>query len=163
MERTNKQLSLLFICLGNICRSPAAESIMRKMVGECEAGKNIEIDSAGIGNWHVGQLPDARMRNHALRRGYVLDSHARQFSERDFNHFDYIVVMDEDNYHEISSRARSEEELAKVVRMKDYFLQYKNHTCVPDPYYGGDEDFELALDLIEDGCKGILRELRIKS
>ena len=159
MKEITNRLSLLFICLGNICRSPAAEGVMKKMSNEHEMGNILEIDSAGIGNWHVGQLPDARMREHALRRGYVLDSRARQFSERDLHRFDLIIVMDEENYREISSRTQSTEEKAKIVRMKDYFLQYRDYNCVPDPYYGGAEDFELALDLIEDGCKGILQKL----
>ncbi len=117
------------------------------------------IDSAGIGSWHVGELPDSRMRQHAKKRGYILDSRARQFKDEDFAKFDYIIVMDEENYREISSRAKNEEELGKVLRMRDYFVKFKGQQSVPDPYYGGDEDFELALDLIEDGCDGLLAAL----
>lgn len=147
---------ILFICLGNICRSPAAEGVMKKMATERGAASRFRIDSAGIGGWHVGQLPDERMRRHAKQRGYFLDSRARQFDDNDFRVFDYIIVMDDDNYRELLSRASTDEERKKVVRMADYFMKFKGKKSVPDPYYGGDEDFEWALDLIEDGCNGLL-------
>lgn len=99
------------------------------------------------------------MRQHALKRGYDLNSRARQFKDTDFGRFDYIVVMDEDNYREISSRAKTGEERRKVLRMRDYFVKNKGRGSVPDPYYGGDADFELAIDLIEDGCDGLLLHL----
>lgn len=148
---------ILFICLGNICRSPAADAIMRKLANEAGMGSRIVVDSAGIGPWHVGQLPDRRMREHGRRRGYDISHIARQFdARRDFPTFDYIVVMDEDNYNAVSRQARDDGERRKVIRMADYFTKYKGRTCVPDPYYGGAEDFELALNLIEDGCRGLL-------
>lgn len=152
-------MDLLFICLGNICRSPAAEGVMKAKVKDRPWPEKHNIDSAGIGSWHVGELPDSRMRHHAKKRGYILDSRARQFKDDDFAKFDYIIVMDEENYREISSRAGNEEELGKVLRMRDYFVKFKGQQSVPDPYYGGDEDFEQALDLIEDGCDGLLATL----
>lgn len=157
MNRTTK---LLFICLGNICRSPAANAIMQKYVDEAGLSDKFEIDSAGIGPWHVGQLPDKRMREHGARRGYRIDHIARQFdATKDFDRFDYIVVMDEDNYRNITRQARNDDDRKKVIRMANYFIKYKGRTSVPDPYYGDGEDFELALDLIEDGCKGLLARL----
>ena len=97
------------------------------------------------------------MREHGRRRGYDLNHHARQFDARkDFAYFDLIVVMDEDNYRYITSQAADATARGKVVRMADYFTRHKDATCVPDPYYGGSEDFELALDLIEDGCEGLI-------
>lgn len=157
---------LLFICLGNICRSPAAEGIMRAKVEERWLDDDFFIDSAGIGSWHVGELPDRRMRKHAARRGYDLTMRARQFRSEDFDKFDYIVVMDEENYHDVIERmpyTQNEDDregfLKKVLRMKDYFVRFKGYSSVPDPYYGGDDDFELALDLIEDGCDGLLTHL----
>jgi len=157
MNRTTK---LLFICLGNICRSPAANAIMQKYVDEAGLSDKFEIDSAGIGPWHVGQLPDKRMREHGARRGYRIDHIARQFdATKDFDRFDYIVVMDEDNYRNITLQARNDDDRKKVIRMADYFIKWKGRTSVPDPYYGDGEDFELALDLIEDGCKGLLARL----
>lgn len=157
MNRTTK---LLFICLGNICRSPAANAIMQKYVDEAGLSDKFEIDSAGIGPWHVGQLPDKRMREHGARRGYRIDHIARQFdATKDFDRFDYIIVMDEDNYRNITRQARNDDDRKKVIRMANYFIKYKGRTSVPDPYYGDGEDFELALDLIEDGCKGLLARL----
>lgn len=154
MNRTTK---LLFICLGNICRSPAANAIMQKYVDEAGLSDKFVIDSAGIGAWHVGQLPDKRMREHGARRGYRIDHIARQFdATKDFDRFDYIIVMDEDNYRNITRQARNDDDRKKVIRMANYFIKYKGRTRVPDPYYGDGEDFELALDLIEDGCRGLL-------
>lgn len=160
MEKETR-FALLFVCLGNICRSPAAQAVMQKLVDDAGLSNRFYIDSAGIGDWHVGQLPDKRMRDHARRRGYRLTHHARQIdAESDFCRFDRIVVMDEDNYRQVAGKARSTEEKAKVVRMADYFSRHAGERLVPDPYYGGPEDFELALDLIEDGCRGILAQCR---
>ena len=151
------KMKLLFICLGNICRSPAAEGIMRQMVEERALSNDIIVDSAGIGSWHVGEMPDPRMRKHAARRGYDLSPlRARQFRSDDFQKFDYIIVMDEENYHDVMERGGVYADARKVLRMKDYFIRYKGQQSVPDPYYGGAEGFEQALDLIEDGCEGLL-------
>lgn len=154
------KIKILFICLGNICRSPAANGIMQKMVDERGVTQNFYIDSAGIGNWHVGNLPDARMRRHGQLRGYDFNHHARQFdATSDFNNFDLIVTMDEDNYRTITRMANGDYERKKVVRMTNYLKRIPHATSVPDPYYGGESDFELALDLIEDGCENLLNEL----
>lgn len=150
------KMKLLFICLGNICRSPAAEGIMRQMVEERALSNDIIVDSAGIGSWHVGEMPDPRMRKHAARRGYDLSPlRARQFRSDDFQKFDYIIVMDEENYHDVMERGGVYADARKVLRMKDYFIRYKGQQSVPDPYYGGAEGFERALNLIEDGCEGL--------
>lgn len=104
--QTKDKTNLLFICLGNICRSPAAHAVMQKMVDERGLGDTFEIDSAGIGDWHVGQLPDRRMREHGSRRGYRFDHRARQFDpHEDFARFDHIIVMDEENYRNVTGRA----------------------------------------------------------
>ena len=154
------KIKLLFICLGNICRSPAANAIMQQIVDKAGLTDKFVIDSAGIGPWHVGQLPDKRMRQHGAKHGYKIDHIARQFdAKRDFDNFDYIVVMDDENYKNICRQAHNEYERKKVIRMANYFVKYKGKTSVPDPYYGGDADFELALDLIEDGCNGILNTI----
>ena len=102
---------ILFICLGNICRSPAANAIMQEYVDEAGLSDEFEIDSAGIGPWHVGQLPDKRMRQHGAKRGYKIDHIARQFdASRDFDDFDYIVVMDDENYKNITWQAHDDYE-----------------------------------------------------
>ncbi len=148
---------MLFVCLGNICRSPAAQAVMEQMADRAGLSGQITVDSAGVGSWHVGQLPDARMRRHGARRGYAVDHRARQFEPADFDRFDYIVVMDEDNYRAISAQVRGDADRAKIVRMSSYLPAGERYDSVPDPYYGGDSDFELALDLIETACGRMLQ------
>lgn len=151
--------TILFICLGNICRSPAAEGIMKAMVEKEGLTGEFEIDSAGIGNWHVGQLPDSRMRKCGAAHGYRFDSHARQFQRSDFQRFDTIVVMDHENYRAITSMASTQADKDKVVRMADFLTEHREYTTVPDPYYGDESDFELVITLLEDACQGLLDEL----
>lgn len=153
--------TVLFICLGNICRSPAAEGIMKSLVEKQGMGDEFEIDSAGIGSWHVGQLPDSRMRKCGAEHGYRFDSHARQFQKSDFLHFDTIVVMDNDNYRAITAQASTEADRKKVVCMADYLTAHREYTTVPDPYYGDYSDFELVIELLEDACQGLLDTLLI--
>lgn len=150
---------VLFICLGNICRSPAAEGIMKALVERRGLGEEFEIESAGIGHWHVGQLPDARMRKCGAEHGYRFDSRARQFQRADFKRFDTIVVMDQDNYRAVTSMASTEAERRKVARMADYLASHPGFTTVPDPYYGTYADFELVIELLEDACQGLLDAL----
>lgn len=158
------KISILFVCLGNICRSPAAHGVMQHLVDSRGLSHRFFIDSAGVGNWHVGELPDSRMRRHGQRRGYVFDHHARQFSAaHDFDAFDYIVTMDEENHRNISDMARSEADRRKVTRMADFLRNHPGALSVPDPYYGGEADFDLALDLIEDGCSHLLTHLTCTS
>ena len=150
---------LLFICLGNICRSPAAEGVMKAKVHAAKLDAKFFIDSAGIGDWHVGQLPDSRMRERGARRGYRLDSLARQIRQSDFEDFDLLLVMDRENYRIITSKAPDEESRKKVRMLTDYLQEHKNTDIVPDPYYGDLSDFDYALDLIEDACDGLLEQL----
>ena len=159
IQNEKKETRILFVCLGNICRSPAAEEILRVKAHELQLQRTVEIDSAGIGAWHIGELPDKRMRTHAARRGYTLSSRARQFSHEDFARFDYIVVMDESNYKDITNQATSEDEVSEVKRMSEFFIRFKGRDYVPDPYYGTDGTFETAIDMIEDGCDGIINNL----
>lgn len=151
--------TVLFICLGNICRSPAAEGIMKSLVEKAGLSDEFEIDSAGIGSWHVGQLPDSRMRKCGAEHGYRFDSHARQFQRSDFQRFDTIVAMDNENYRAITSMASSQADKDKVVRMADFLTSHREYTTVPDPYYGDYSDFELVITLLEDACQGLLDEL----
>ena len=148
--------TVLFICLGNICRSPAAEGIMKGLVEKAGLSDEFEIDSAGIGNWHVGQLPDSRMRKCGTEHGYRFDSRARQFQRSDFQRFDTIVVMDNENYRAITSMASSQADKDKVVRMADFLTSHRGYNTVPDPYYGDYSDFELVITLLEDACLGLL-------
>ena len=157
MKTSDKTLHrLLFICLGNICRSPAAEGVMRAKVHAAHMDDEFVIDSAGIGDWHVGQLPDRRMRERGALRGYRFDSHARQIRQSDFDDFDLLLVMDSDNYRIVTSKAPTEEARQKVRMLTDYLPEGSKATVVPDPYYGDLSDFDYALDLIEEACDGLL-------
>ena len=151
---------LLFICLGNICRSPAAEGVMKALAEAAGRSNDFIIDSAGIGNWHVGQLPDPRMRRRGAVRGYRFDSHARQIRQADFDDFDLLLVMDATNYSTVSGMAATSEERRKVVMLTDFLTRHPGVKAVPDPYYGDESDFDDALDLIEDACRGLLDRLR---
>lgn len=156
--RRNKT-TLLFICLGNICRSPAAEGVMRRLVEDAGVADRFVIDSAGIGDWHVGQLPDRRMRACGARRGYDFSSHARQLCRDDFARFDLLLVMDGDNLRAVRSLAPTAEAGRRVRMLIGYAEEHAGATCIPDPYYGSTADFEHALDLIEDACRGLLAHL----
>ena len=157
--KTSQPTSLLFVCLGNICRSPAAEGIMQHIVDAANLSDKFRIDSAGIGPWHVGNLPDPRMRSHGADHGYDFSTRARQICYDDFSRFDYILVMDRENYHELMSMARTEQDREKVHMMADFATHHPGHTVVPDPYYGGDRGFELVIELLEDACQGLLEHI----
>lgn len=120
---------------------------------------DVQVDSAGIGSWHEGQLPDRRMRSHGARRGYDISSIARQVRPGDFARFDYIFGMDHENMADLRRLARTDAERAKVMCAADFMTRHPQYDTVPDPYYGGDGDFEQALDLIEDACDGIIDRL----
>ncbi len=147
---------LLFVCLGNICRSPAAEGIFNHLVQVSQLQHRFVASSAGIGNWHVGDLPDHRMRSHGSRHGYQFDSRACQFSSSDFDRFDLIIAMDEQNARDIRSKARSPYDIPKILLMADFLKHHPMHRSIPDPYYGSDEQFELVIELLEDACQGLL-------
>lgn len=149
---------ILFVCLGNICRSSSAEEIMRQMVAQAGLAHEIEVDSAGILSYHQGELPDSRMRMHAARRGYQLTHRSRPVTTSDFYDFDLIVGMDDRNIDDLRQRAPGLEEERKIVRMTDY-CRTKVADHVPDPYYGGASGFENVLDILEDACAGLLSHL----
>ena len=153
---------ILFVCLGNICRSPAADGILKAQVRERGLNHLFEIDSCGIGSWHIGQLPDSRMRRHGQDHGYRFDHRARQISKDDFTRFDRIIVMDNDNYRAVSSLAPDKSYLDKVEMIARYLRHHKGQTTVPDPYYGNDRDFEFVIELLEDACEGIIDDILTK-
>ena len=144
--------------MGNICRSPAAEGIMKQKVREQGLEHSFYIDSAGMHGWHEGELPDSRMRTHASRRGYALTSRSRPIKYDDFEKFDLIIGMDDSNIQDLNRMAPNRESRRKICRMTDFCRTHKAD-CVPDPYYGGASGFELVLDLLEDACDGLLEKM----
>lgn len=149
---------VLFVCLGNICRSPAADGVMHSIVAR-HNDTRWEIDSAGTGGWHVGDLPDKRMRVHAQRRGLTLNHICRQVRESDFDNFDLIVAMDDSNYSDLRQLAPTTDAADKIVKMIQFVGMTTRHDCIPDPYYDGAEGFELVLDLLEDACENLYQRL----
>ncbi|HTJ79484.1 MAG TPA: low molecular weight protein-tyrosine-phosphatase [Rariglobus sp.] len=150
---------ILFVCMGNICRSPAGEGVMRALVEKAGLSGHVEIASAGTIGLHAGELPDARMRAAAARRGYELKSRARQVASTDLDHFDLILTMDENNRRNVLALAESDDQRTRVRRFVDFCSQHQALE-VPDPYYGGEEGFDEVLDLLEDGCQGVLDTVR---
>ena len=155
---------LLFVCLGNICRSPAAEGMFLHLAAQEGLEDQFLVDSAGTGGWHAGNLPDRRMRAAAERRGIHLPSRARQIQPADLTSFDRILTMDADNLQAVRSLAATglpggRQQLAIIEPMTSHCLRFSDAE-VPDPYYGGEAGFGHVLDLLEDACSGLLATLR---
>lgn len=151
---------VLFVCLGNICRSPSAEAVFNAVVKKYGLESEISCDSAGTAAYHEGEPADYRMKQFARKRGYELTSISRPFNPRlDFDRFDYIVGMDRMNVSDLKSMARNESDKKKVSLMTGYCTHSK-YDSVPDPYYGGASGFELVLDILEDACDGLLRHIQ---
>ena len=159
MTDINNKYKVLFVCLGNICRSPAAQGIFEHYVREGGLQDRIEADSAGTYSGHRGELPDRRMRTAALYRGFALTHKARPVSGLDFLDFDLIVAMDDQNYEDLMHLAPSVEATHKIRKMAGFLKDHKM-TYIPDPYYMGVEGFSLVLDLLEDGCRNLLESIR---
>jgi protein-tyrosine phosphatase len=150
---------LLFVCLGNICRSPAAENIMNHLIETAGFSDKITCDSAGTASYHVGSLPDGRMSQAALQKlDITMRGRARQFEKSDFQDFDLILAMDKDNYANILAVDKKSEYRQKVKLMCD-FCSYHTLKEVPDPYYGGSEGFNQVIDLLTDACEGLLKHI----
>ena len=148
--------SVLFVCMGNICRSPAAEGVFRELVSNAGRSAEFEIDSAGTIGYHAGHRADERMRLAAKERGFRLESLARRIEYADFYRFDMIVTMDDDNFRDVS--AMNPGSGTDVVRMCDY-CEIHEVDEVPDPYYGGDAGFHHVLDILEDACANLLKRI----
>lgn len=151
-------IRILFVCLGNICRSPSAEGVFRSVAARHGLLDSLEIDSCGTGSWHVGKQPDLRASEAALRRGVdVSGLRARQITAQDLDHFDYVLVMDRQNLADVRDIWRQ-----NGGTEPELFLGYSKtgHDEVPDPYYGGDDGFEHVLDLIEDASEGLVAAIR---
>lgn len=149
---------ILFVCLGNICRSPAAEGVMKQIVARAGVSDCYEIDSAGTYGGHAGEGADARMQRAASKRGYRLTSRSRRIRTDDFDRFDRIIVMDDSNYDAVHRLAPDRDRAQKIYRMVE-FCRTGHATHVPDPYYEGAAGFEIVLDLLEDACTGLFEQL----
>ena len=157
-KEIKKPVKILFVCLGNICRSPAAEGVFKHMLRQRGITDRFEVDSAGTYGGHAGELPDPRMRSHAARRGYLLEHRSRPVRPDDFEKFDLILGMDDRNIDALKEKAPDVETERKIGRMTDY-CRVKVVDYVPDPYYGGAQGFENVLDILEDACGGLLDSL----
>lgn len=156
---TGKPKKLLFVCLGNICRSPAAEGVMSHLIERKGLGGRIICDSAGTYGGHAGERADGRMRRAAAARGYDLQSISRQLRAEDFDEADIILAMDDRNYEKVHRLAPDTEAAQKIFRMTDFCRRFPEATHIPDPYYEGAEGFEKVLDLLEDACSGLLEAI----
>lgn len=150
---------ILFVCLGNICRSSAAEEIMRQKIRKAGVEDSFFVDSAGLISYHQGEMADPRMRMHAKRRGYDITHLSRPVKQQDFYDFDLIVGMDASNIDRLHCLCPTVEDESKIVMMTDYCME-KVADHVPDPYYGGASGFENVLDILEDACEGLLKKLK---
>jgi len=155
-----KKISVLFVCLGNICRSPAAEAIFISLLEKKRLSDHFIVDSAGTGSWHIGKNADSRMRIAAERRDINILSKARQITSKDFEEFNYILAMDDSNYRNIQEfkKITPSTDFASIKKIQD-FRSVFNEQEVPDPYFGGDEGFDYVLDILEDSVKGFLESI----
>ncbi|MCQ2973271.1 MAG: low molecular weight phosphotyrosine protein phosphatase [Bacteroidales bacterium] len=154
----NKEYKILFVCLGNICRSPIGECVMQKKA-EKNGLTNIKVDSAGLISYHTGEQPDSRMISAGAKKGYFLNHRARKISEQDFYDFDLIIGMDKENVIKLKNICPSPNLRNKIRPASDYFTYENGFDCVPDPYYGSQKDFYKVIELVEDVCDGIIKEL----
>lgn len=150
---------ILFVCMGNICRSPAAEGVMKSLVNKNGMKDKIYVDSAGTIDYHAGETPDPRMIEAASERGYELNHRARQITKSDLENFDYIITMDDQIHRSVQRLDTQKKYQHKIFKMTDFLTEMKADE-IPDPYYGSKEDFEYSLDLIEDAAKGLLKHIQ---
>ncbi len=160
MAMAQQPFKILFVCLGNICRSAAAEAVMKSVLEE-NGDKRFFVDSAGLLSYHQGEPADARMRYFAAQKGYDVTSISRPVKADDFEKFDIIVGMDDTNVDELKERAATLEQVQKIHQMTEFAI-HSEATYVPDPYYGGNEGFERVMDILEDTCKGLYNYLTEK-
>jgi protein-tyrosine phosphatase len=158
--KNGKPIAVSFVCMGNICRSPTAETVMRHLVRDAGLEAKITVDSAGTGDWHVGEERDRRTRAVAARRGMPITGPARQFSRSDFERFDLVLALDEDNQRTLERMAPNDAARAKIRLLRSFAPGAAPDAEVPDPYYGGPEGFEHVFDLCLEACRGLLDHLR---
>jgi protein-tyrosine phosphatase len=153
-------MRILFVCLGNICRSPAAEGIFNHLIVEKGLEKVVRCDSAGIVGYHEGDGAYPKMKSIARKRGYELASISRPVrAEKDFENFDLIIGMDDQNIADLIRMAPDLKAKAKIHKMTEYCTRHRM-SIVPDPYYGETKDYELVIDLLEDACEGLIEKIK---
>lgn len=156
----SKKTSVLFVCLGNICRSPTGEAILKKIVEEKGLNDSFHIESAGTGNYHIGERPDPRTRHHGEKRGLKFESLAQQFNpQQHFDFYDYILCMDQSNVQNVRQKDPSQKYHNKIIPIMS-FVPESGYSIVPDPYTGGPQDFELVIDLLEVACLKFLEQIK---
>jgi len=155
-----KPVRLSFVCLGNICRSPTAEAVMRHLIKQEGLQQKIVLDSAGLGDWHLGEARDSRSQAVGKRRGIPLEGVARQFQGPDFARFDYVLAMDRQNRDGLLKLAPDAEARAKVRLLRSFDPASPPDAEVPDPYYGGPQGFDQVFDICQAACEGLLAQLR---
>jgi len=158
MKRNDGPTRVLFVCLGNICRSPLAENVFRHLVEDAGLEDDFEIDSAGTGSWHVGERPDSRAVAAARARGIEVRGRARQVTPEDLSTFDYVLAMDRDNLRDLDHMARGGETTARIELFRAYDPD-RDGDDVPDPYYGGPTGFEDVLEIVSRSCRRLLADL----
>lgn len=151
---------ILFVCLGNICRSPAAEAMLKMLLERNGISEDIIVDSAGTYGGHSGERSDPRMRSAAAARGIEMTHRARQVREADFEKFDMVIAMDDNNYEALFRLAPDRAAQQKIFRFREFLRHNPDWSYIPDPYYEGHEGFELVLDLLEDGCATLVERLQ---
>lgn len=152
---------ILFVCLGNICRSPAADGIFSGLIRKHSLAEALACDSCGTGDWHIGDLPDSRMRAAGTRRGYNFTHRARQLCSDDYRNFDWLIAMDTQNRRDILARAPKHFDGSKVKIFTEFCSEkFSKLDGVPDPYWSGDDGFDAVLDILEDGCSRLFEQLR---
>lgn len=154
------RVGVLFVCLGNICRSPLAEGVFRALVDDAGLGDRFDIDSAGTSSWHVGEPPDERTAAVARRRGVDVTGSSRRVKRNDLDRFQHILAMDTENLHELARLADRSGSDADIRRLRDYDPVVDGLRDVPDPYYGGSRGFENVHDIVERSCRALLEDLR---
>jgi len=160
MEERPRVISVCFVCLGNICRSPTAEGVFRHLVDEAQLGHAFEIDSAGTAGYHSGEPPDSRARAAGKRAGIRIGGRGRQFKAADFSRFDYVIAMDAANLAELQALAPSTEAAQKLRLMRSFDPVAPVGAPIPDPYYGAERDFDEVLELCRTACRHLLAEIR---
>ncbi|MDH4283464.1 MAG: low molecular weight phosphotyrosine protein phosphatase [Myxococcales bacterium] len=153
-------IRICFVCLGNICRSPTAEAIMRRLIERERLGAHIEVDSAGTGDWHVGSPPDSRAHAAGKRRNIEVTGRARRVEAGDFERFDYLIAMDRANQKDLLRLAPNETARARIALLRSYDRASRRDADVPDPFYGEGDGFERVLDICEAACRGLLEHIR---